>query len=189
MSLLLFAAACGAAPSTEKPAPPTTADIQREFARARSVDDQHIGVTSIATPVVPGLGLYRVTVGRSPHLWSSAVVMGAEVLVDPIKERDAIVRAWGYGPVRTAPVDDVARAMLLTLDVEEEPTLVTDPAKASYLQRLGVEGVSVPVETTEGGLPGVRFWYGTGENPATEVIVTFAPGGVDLRPGRTHGGG
>ncbi len=188
MSVVFLIAACLAQPNPEKPMPPTIPDIQSQVAGARHVDVEDVRVSPLATPVVPGVQLYRVVVGGES--WSSALVVEGRVLVDPGEKRAAIARAWGYGAARTVPAQDVAEAMLLTLDLDEEPKLVTDPARASYLARLGVEGVSVPAETTEDGVPGVRFWYGTGENPATEVIAIFKRDGeVELRAGRTHGGG
>jgi hypothetical protein len=140
--------------------------------------------------VVPGLTLYRVVVSGDDPLWGAAVVAGNEVIVDPAAERSALVKAWGYGTTRSAAAGDVAAALLLTYVEHEQPKLVADAAKLSYLGRLGVEGVSLPTETTEDGLPGLRFWYGTGANPATELIAVFKTDGtVELRSGRTHGGG
>lgn len=186
MSLLV--AACLAGPLVEKPMTPTLEDVQRKFARIHNFDTNEVEVTLLAAPAVPGLVLYRAVV--VDRLWSGVVVRGSEVIVDPRQEREAIVRAWGYGQARTAPPADVAAALLITMGDEEEPRLVVTPERSAHLGRLGVAGVSVPVETTEDGLPGVRFWYGTGYNPATEVIAVFKPDGtVEVRTGRTHGGG
>lgn len=187
--MILFAAAgCLAAPNVEPSMTPTVTDVQKQFARAHKVQAETVEISPLPAPKVPGVVLYRAVVEE--RLYSSAVVAGNEVIVDPVKEREAILRAWGYGATRTAAAADVATALLLTMDNPELPRLVADADRASYLTRLGVEGVSVPTETTEDGLPGLRFWYGTGSNPAIETIAVFkADGSVELRAGRSHSGG
>lgn len=191
--MILYAVAgCLAAPTldptVETPMTPTVTDVQKQFARAHKVQTEQVELSPMSAPAVPGVVLYRATVEE--RLYSSAVVAGNQVIVDPAKEREAIIRAWGYGPTRTAAANDVATALLLTMDNTELPRLVADAERAAYLTRLGVQGVSVPTETTEDGLPGLRFWYGTGSNPAIETIAVFkADGSVELRAGRSHSGG
>ena len=115
---------------------------------------------------------------------------GDEVITDLEAARSAVFAAWAYGPTRAVPPLTVAQAMVVLLPEQEEPRLVADAERATYLRRLGVPGVDVPVETEVEGFPAVSFWYGTGSNPAQEVVVLAHPDHrAELRYGRAHSGG
>ena len=148
-------------------------------------------VRVVALPGIPGATLYRVTVsGEDDSFYTGAVLVAGTLHTDLAGARTAVAKAWGYGAVRTVPPLSVAQAMVVLMDSEGEPKLIADAARAEYTRRLGVAGVDVPLEGATDGLPSVTFWYGTGANPAQEMILLFHPDfSVEFRNGRAHSGG
>lgn len=164
-------------------------DVRGQAAKVLGVKDSDVQVTPLDA-AVPGLQLFGAEVGSSGRrkFVPAAVLASGGVVVGGDAVRKAIFDAWGWSPGKV-PAATVAAVMTRTLELNEPARVVSEAADVTYLARLGVDGVALPVEETRGGDPAIVWWVGTGANPATEVILQITGGVPKLSFGRTHGGG
>jgi hypothetical protein len=164
---------------------------RQEAARALGVKASAIEVTTLDASSVPGVTLLGAQVsGRVPkRKFVPVAVVGSELVVGGDAVRQKVLEAWAWKPGQVDPAL-VAKVLTPTLELPEAPTLVADAERVTYLGRLGVEGVALPHEGTGGEHPAVIWWVSTGQNPATEVILTIPAGAPpQVTYGRSHGGG
>jgi hypothetical protein len=161
--------------------------IQEAVAKARGMDDpSRVDVTIFDDVKVPGVLVWKARVGKGQRgSWSCGVLAQGHVELEREKAIAVVIRAWGYGAKRTAPVTDVAEVVGELLGNVEPAHPITSQNGIDNVPDQWRAKVSLPKEIVEHGKPGIEFWVRMGRPSLARARVTFATDGaphIELSP-------